>query len=103
MILPTTIMIFVDLLIAKYFPIALPPTVRAATKLVNKTDKMIWNADPSPCPINFAICKTTIADAVPLTRSEEHTSELQSRFDLVCRLLLEKKNSKIIIGFQITK
>src|SRR5207249_2822633 len=27
-----------------------------------------------------------------LPRSEEHTSELQSRFDLVCRLLLEKKN-----------
>src|SRR5699024_11956311 len=27
-------------------------------------------------------------------RSEEHTSELQSRFDLVCRLLLEKKNRK---------
>src|SRR5207249_8640819 len=27
-----------------------------------------------------------------LWRSEEHTSELQSRFDLVCRLLLEKKN-----------
>src|SRR5699024_12356283 len=27
-----------------------------------------------------------------LARSEEHTSELQSRFDLVCRLLLEKKN-----------
>src|SRR5699024_12213653 len=27
----------------------------------------------------------------PLARSEEHTSELQSRFDLVCRLLLEKK------------
>src|SRR5437868_15513374 len=26
-----------------------------------------------------------------LMRSEEHTSELQSRFDLVCRLLLEKK------------
>src|SRR5438067_8990477 len=28
----------------------------------------------------------------PHERSEEHTSELQSRFDLVCRLLLEKKN-----------
>src|SRR5699024_11342333 len=28
----------------------------------------------------------------PRARSEEHTSELQSRFDLVCRLLLEKKN-----------
>src|SRR5699024_12388863 len=30
------------------------------------------------------------ASACP--RSEEHTSELQSRFDLVCRLLLEKNN-----------
>src|SRR5699024_11654638 len=29
----------------------------------------------------------------PLFRSEEHTSELQSRFDLVCRLLLEKKKA----------
>src|SRR5207249_12068274 len=28
-------------------------------------------------------------------RSEEHTSELQSRFDIVCRLLLEKKKLKI--------
>src|SRR5207248_7359315 len=27
-----------------------------------------------------------------VTRSEEHTSELQSPYDLVCRLLLEKKN-----------
>src|SRR5207249_11145377 len=33
---------------------------------------------------------------VPL-RSEEHTSELQSRFDLVCRLLLEKKNQFTIL------
>src|SRR2546428_8140678 len=30
-----------------------------------------------------------------LERSEEHTSELQSRSDLVCRLLLEKKNSHL--------
>src|SRR6266496_6867418 len=29
-----------------------------------------------------------------LARSEEHTSELQSRRDLVCRLLLEKKKKK---------
>src|SRR5699024_11799839 len=28
-----------------------------------------------------------------VARSEEHTSELQSRFDLVCRLLLEKKKT----------
>src|SRR5699024_1294247 len=34
------------------------------------------------------------------TRSEEHTSELQSRFDLVCRLLLEKKKKKYILSIQ---
>src|SRR5207249_11133757 len=33
----------------------------------------------------------TVVGMVLLVRSEEHTSELQSRFDLVCRLLLEKK------------
>src|SRR2546422_4616401 len=30
----------------------------------------------------------------PISRSEEHTSELQSRLHLVCRLLLEKKKNK---------
>src|SRR5690349_23395746 len=34
------------------------------------------------------------ADAGGAERSEEHTSELQSRRDLVCRLLLEKKKKK---------
>src|SRR5438874_7451585 len=37
-------------------------------------------------------------------RSEEHTSELQSRRDLVCRLLLEKKNEQKVVAslqFQI--
>src|SRR6185312_7295594 len=38
-------------------------------------------------------CRVPRANQVELgtTRSEEHTSELQSRSDLVCRLLLEKK------------
>src|SRR5699024_12633106 len=35
---------------------------------------------------------TSTLTTLKLYRSEEHTSELQSRFDLVCRLLLEKKN-----------
>src|SRR5699024_12750300 len=35
--------------------------------------------------------RTAAAPAEFSARSEEHTSELQSRFDLVCRLLLEKK------------
>src|SRR5438067_3904780 len=36
-------------------------------------------------------------------RSEEHTSELQSRFDLVCRLLLEKKKTKTQINILMYK
>src|SRR2546428_5211984 len=37
----------------------------------------------------------------PAPRSEEHTSELQSRSDLVCRLLLEKKKKTTIYILQI--
>src|SRR5690349_14670847 len=44
-----------------------------------------------------AIVALTESGATPLwMRSEEHTSELQSRRDLVCRLLLEKKKKKKI-------
>src|SRR6185312_17526904 len=43
-----------------------------------------WRAVPS-APLPARPCRWTT------TRSEEHTSELQSRSDLVCRLLLEKK------------
>src|SRR5438067_8837929 len=38
---------------------------------------------------NFGATQGT--SSIYFNRSEEHTSELQSRFDLVCRLLLEKK------------
>src|SRR5438874_5337010 len=38
----------------------------------------------------------TVMEHEPHMRSEEHTSELQSRRDLVCRLLLEKKKSLIV-------
>src|SRR5438874_10671950 len=39
------------------------------------------------------VCSETTSGPVPAKRSEEHTSELQSRRDLVCRLLLEKKKN----------
>src|SRR5438874_7733550 len=38
--------------------------------------------------------RSEIAELEELARSEEHTSELQSRRDLVCRLLLEKKKTQ---------
>src|SRR5260370_10940468 len=39
-----------------------------------------------------------LPDRMPSLRSEEHTSELQSHLNLVCRLLLEKKKNKILAG-----
>src|SRR4030095_17258528 len=48
-------------------------------------------------------CLGTIpAAGLVLKRSEEHTSELQSPSDLVCRLLLEKNNTKEHIHAQTT-
>src|SRR3712207_7659079 len=44
-----------------------------------------------------AQAETILCEAVTLTRSEEHTSELQSRQYLVCRLLLEKKKKTLHI------
>src|SRR5699024_12710575 len=40
---------------------------------------------------NIVALLTILLNLLDQIRSEEHTSELQSRFDLVCRLLLEKK------------
>src|SRR3989442_11840016 len=50
-----------------------------------------------PGVIGFAhlLGNITGRSAKPITRSEEHTSELQSRPHLVCRLLLEKKKNNI--------
>src|SRR5687768_18555178 len=50
-------------------------------------------------PVTPAAIQETVINpaAPPELRSEEHTSELQSRLHLVCRLLLEKKNDKLII------
>src|SRR5699024_12756171 len=47
------------------------------------------------CPLGFrAVSFCTGGRGLYRHRSEEHTSELQSRFDLVCRLLLEKKKRR---------
>src|SRR5207249_5028670 len=47
------------------------------------------NAIDAAVAVAFAL--EVVLPAAGNIRSEEHTSELQSRFDLVCRLLLEKK------------
>src|SRR5690349_23817441 len=52
----------------------------------------ILNWHKSTCP-SYEVRRTVTIVEVE-SRSEEHTSELQSRRDLVCRLLLEKKKKK---------
>src|SRR5207249_11154536 len=57
----------------------------AATSIKTMPEDVTGNLRPA-----FATLLAAVT-LVLLIRSEEHTSELQSRFDLVCRLLLEKK------------
>src|SRR2546422_7651761 len=44
-----------------------------------------------------------VSAALMLLRSEEHTSELQSRLHLVCRLLLEKKKKHVVTLYTIAR
>src|SRR5438034_8379039 len=51
------------------------------------------NVTPEP-PYSSLGLSTRFSRSLRMNRSEEHTSELQSHSDLVCRLLLEKKKKK---------
>src|SRR2546430_13609873 len=63
------------------------PTVR--------TVAMTWATRPSLGTVGAERLSSVREDVRDQTRSEEHTSELQSQSNLVCRLLLEKKKNKI--------
>src|SRR2546430_5604319 len=63
---------------------SLTPSIRA----FNPGARMVFT---SVCPV----LKSLPQMGVSLRRSEEHTSELQSQSNLVCRLLLEKKKTNI--------
>src|SRR5260370_23795895 len=49
------------------------------------------------CPLGCKQHEPAAATSQPIVRSEEHTSELQSHLNLVCRLLLEKKHNPSLI------
>src|SRR5690349_22144720 len=59
-------------------------------------DRAMWGSDQAASlePQGFEHLVRDIRIIGDAMRSEEHTSELQSRRDLVCRLLLEKKKTK---------
>src|SRR5690606_6096897 len=68
----------------------------AATPVSGAASSGVWEYYPEFSPDDRFIAFNRVEDytAVPDPRSEEHTSELQSRENLVCRLLLEKKKNK---------
>src|SRR5438034_2366340 len=61
-------------------------------RVIGNAPKQPWKMAPTPSISAWS--GSTPACARTISRSEEHTSELQSHSDLVCRLLLEKKNGK---------
>src|SRR2546430_13669634 len=56
---------------------------------------VLWGALPIR-PRRASLCGYCAVVRTPLHRSEEHTSELQSQSNIVCRLLLEKKNPRSV-------
>src|SRR2546429_1250027 len=78
--------------------------VRAMITAVPQTDALVMNAllpfrihssPESSARVRRAAASEPEPGSVRPHRSEEHTSELQSRLHLVCRLLLEKKKKQI--------
>src|SRR5699024_11459180 len=68
---------------------------RHITQAVERAQQALNIAQEKPSPKGQGGGSSNVEPPMPLpagVRSEEHTSELQSRFDLVCRLLLEKTN-----------
>src|SRR5690606_40087022 len=72
-----------------------PPTAPAATAEVpQREDSTLPELPSSPGEATPTPEQPVDPSTDTTTRSEEHTSELQSRENLVCRLLLEKKKGK---------
>src|SRR5699024_11796449 len=68
-----------------------PYTLSLHDALPISTRQTSWPGEDPAAPVEDLPITDRDEDFVRFVRSEEHTSELQSRFDLVCRLLLEKK------------
>src|SRR3989442_7780785 len=86
----STLFPYTTLFRSLFFVLALCFLDHAALAQSNKA-----KPQPSPSPDNSSSEKSDQSKQEP-RRSEEHTSELQSRPHLVCRLLLEKKKEKHI-------
>src|SRR2546422_8541450 len=70
-----------------------PVSAKYGDNIVTRSERMSWYRGPTVLETLGLFRKETAR----AERSEEHTSELQSRLHLVCRLLLEKKKPRPLI------
>src|SRR5207249_8254072 len=71
------------------------PSTSAPGLAAGRGPKLSWRSNSASVEsVKTKAAAEIRASTTESTRSEEHTSELQSRFDIVCRLLLEKKNKQ---------
>src|SRR5699024_11595300 len=101
---PSTVHLYVDIRLLSSFP------TRRSSDLNAVREPEPWQAESIPQDRRPAGSRRPVQSLTPVgrrrrpmqrwprkggaARSEEHTSELQSRFDLVCRLLLENKKTQ---------
>src|SRR2546422_8399315 len=84
------------------YPEVVPPTVVVRAQYPGASPQVIAETVAAPLEqeingVEDMLYMSSLSNAdgsMALTRSEEHTSELQSRLHLVCRLLLEKKKKQ---------
>src|SRR2546422_11480838 len=87
---------FNDTATTEIYTLSLHDALPISTEIIGKTDgvslsMIVWVLAGRAEPPSAIRARTSLSACTMSVRSEEHTSELQSRLHLVCRLLLEKK------------
>src|SRR5207248_8138864 len=82
-----------------------PPKTQAALLEAMQERQVTIEGEPRPLPAPFLVVATQnpieYEGTYSIGRSEEHTSELQSPYDLVCRLLLERNNPNLLLPTEL--
>src|SRR5207248_10877628 len=85
---------FTDPAPTEIYTLSLHDALPIYTGTLLNSARAVFREIPIPLAACLALWRRAAAGGSGSDRSEEHTSELQSPYDLVCRLLLEKKKKK---------
>src|SRR2546422_8588622 len=90
-----SVFFFNDTATTEIYTLSLHDALPICRGCLARDDVFAWGArDPGTRHRPPQMARADARPAFPALRSEEHTSELQSRLHLVCRLLLEKKKTR---------